>query len=71
WVFFFDLDRPVHCALEFETAWMDLEFFHRFAVAHDQFRQLGETGIRSFGKKTSVLYDIKYILPPDAVDDRL
>jgi len=41
------------------------------AVAHDQFRELGEAGIRSFGKETSVLYDIKYILPPDAVDDRL
>jgi len=41
------------------------------AVAHDQFKQLGEVGIRSFGKESSVLYDIKYILPPDAVDDRL
>ncbi len=41
------------------------------AVAHDQFRQLGEAGIRGFGKDSSVLYDIKYILPPDAVDDRL
>jgi len=41
------------------------------AVAHDQFRRLGEAGIRGFGKETSVVYDIKYILPPDAVDDRL
>ncbi len=41
------------------------------AVAHDQFRAMGETGIRSFGKKTSIVYDIKYVLPPDAVDDRL
>ena len=41
------------------------------AVAHEQFRALGEQGIKAFGKDTSVLYDIKYVLPPDAVDDRL
>ncbi len=41
------------------------------AVAHDQFRKLGEQGIRGFGKQTSVVYDIKYVLPPDSVDDRL
>jgi UDP-N-acetyl-D-galactosamine dehydrogenase len=41
------------------------------AVAHEQFRALGEEGIKAFGKKTSVLYDIKYVLPPEAVDDRL
>ena len=41
------------------------------AVAHDQFRKLGEQGIRGFGKETSVVYDIKYVLPMDAVDDRL
>ena len=41
------------------------------AVAHDQFRALGAEGIRSFCKDASVLYDIKYILPPETVDDRL
>ena len=41
------------------------------AVAHDQFKNLGEQGIRDFGKTTSVVYDIKYVLPPDAVDGRL
>jgi UDP-N-acetyl-D-galactosamine dehydrogenase len=41
------------------------------AVAHDQFRALGEAGIKAFCKETSVLYDIKYVLPPEAVDDRL
>lgn len=40
-------------------------------VAHDQFRALGEAGIKAFCKDTSVLYDIKYVLPPEAVDDRL
>ena len=41
------------------------------AVAHNAFRELGAEGIRAFGKKNSVLYDIKYVLPADAVDDRL
>jgi UDP-N-acetyl-D-galactosamine dehydrogenase len=41
------------------------------AVAHDQFRDLGAQGIRGLGKETSVVYDIKYVLPTDAVDDRL
>jgi len=41
------------------------------AVAHDQFKKLGEQGIRGFGKARSVVYDIKYVLPPDAVDGRL
>ena len=41
------------------------------AVAHDQFRALGADGIRSFCSETSVLYDIKYVLPPELVDDRL
>ena len=41
------------------------------AVAHDQFRALGVDGIHAFCKDTSVLYDIKYVLPADAVDDRL
>ena len=41
------------------------------AVAHDEFRELGAQGIRAFGKKDSVLYDIKYVLASDEVDDRL
>ncbi len=41
------------------------------AVAHDQFRALGEKGIRAFGKGNSIVYDIKYVLPAEAVDDRL
>ena len=41
------------------------------AVAHDQFKALGVDGIRSFGKDSALLYDIKYVLPADAVDDRL
>jgi UDP-N-acetyl-D-galactosamine dehydrogenase len=41
------------------------------AVGHDEFRALGEEGIKALCKETSVLYDIKYVLPADAVDDRL
>ena len=36
-----------------------------------QFRELGRQGVRSFGKEKSVVYDIKYVLPPDQSDDRL
>jgi len=41
------------------------------AVAHDEFKALGADGIRDFCKDNSVLYDIKYVLSPDDVDDRL
>jgi UDP-N-acetyl-D-galactosamine dehydrogenase len=41
------------------------------AVAHDQFRALGAEGIRAFGKDNSIVYDIKYVLPKEAVEDRL
>ena len=41
------------------------------AVGHDQFRALGEGGIRAFGKPGAVVYDVKYVLPRDAVDGRL
>ncbi|MCG8370671.1 MAG: nucleotide sugar dehydrogenase, partial [Proteobacteria bacterium] len=41
------------------------------AVTHDTFRDLGERGVRAFGKDNSIVYDIKYLLPADAADDRL
>ena len=41
------------------------------AVAHDEFKALGADGILAFAKDTSVIYDIKYVLPPELVDDRL
>lgn len=41
------------------------------AVAHQQFKQLGAAGIRSFGKKSHVLYDLKYLLPQQDSDLRL
>lgn len=41
------------------------------AVAHDQFRELGEAGLRRLGRAEHVLYDIKHILPKRAVDGRL
>lgn len=41
------------------------------AVGHNQFKTLGSTGIRAFGKENSVLFDVKYALPKDEVDARL
>lgn len=41
------------------------------AVGHQQFVDLGPEGIRAFGKAASVIYDVKYVLPRDAVDGRL
>ena len=40
-------------------------------VGHDEFRKLGATVIRAHGKPESVLYDVKYVLPREAVDGRL
>jgi UDP-N-acetyl-D-galactosamine dehydrogenase len=40
-------------------------------VGHQQFRELGATGIKAFGKENSVLYDVKYVLPKEEVDERL
>lgn len=41
------------------------------AVGHDQFKQMGGQGVRRLGKPQTVVYDVKYVLPRDAVDGRL
>jgi len=41
------------------------------AVAHRQFRDLGADDIRALGKPDSVLFDVKYLLPKEAVDEYL
>jgi UDP-N-acetyl-D-galactosamine dehydrogenase len=41
------------------------------AVGHKQFVALGAEGVRAFGKSESVVYDVKYVLPREAVDGRL
>jgi UDP-N-acetyl-D-glucosamine/UDP-N-acetyl-D-galactosamine dehydrogenase len=41
------------------------------AVAHRQFSDMGVERIRALGKSQHVLYDLKYVLPCDAVDLRL
>jgi UDP-N-acetyl-D-galactosamine dehydrogenase len=41
------------------------------AVGHREFVAMGAEGIRAFGKPLSVVYDVKYVLPRDAVDGRL
>jgi UDP-N-acetyl-D-glucosamine/UDP-N-acetyl-D-galactosamine dehydrogenase len=41
------------------------------AVGHDEFRDMGEVGIRAMGKLNHILYDLKYSLPREASDLRL
>jgi UDP-N-acetyl-D-galactosamine dehydrogenase len=41
------------------------------AVAHSKFREMGVASIRSFGKPSHVLYDLKYLFPVEASDLRL
>lgn len=41
------------------------------AVAHDQFAARGAAGIRALCRDGAVLYDVKSLLPRDAVDGRL
>jgi UDP-N-acetyl-D-galactosamine dehydrogenase len=41
------------------------------AVAHPEFRSLGASGIRAFGKPGHVLYDVKSVLPLGEADARL
>jgi UDP-N-acetyl-D-galactosamine dehydrogenase len=41
------------------------------AVAHNQFKKLSLEDIKSYGKKSHVIYDIKYLLNHDQVDGRL
>jgi len=40
-------------------------------VAHKEFRAMGLQKVRALGKKTHVLYDIKYVFRTDEVDGRL
>ena len=41
------------------------------AVAHKDFIELGEQGIKSFGEKDVIIYDVKGILPKNVADGRL
>ena len=41
------------------------------AVAHNEFKEMGKTGIAKFCKIKSLIYDLKYILPREEVDLRL
>jgi UDP-N-acetyl-D-glucosamine/UDP-N-acetyl-D-galactosamine dehydrogenase len=41
------------------------------AVAHQEFQQLGAGHIRKYGTENSILYDVKHVLPKEAVDGRL
>ncbi|KAA6187694.1 nucleotide sugar dehydrogenase [Thiohalocapsa marina] len=41
------------------------------AVAHREFAEQGADWVRGFGRASSVVYDLKYVLPAEAVDLRL
>jgi UDP-N-acetyl-D-galactosamine dehydrogenase len=41
------------------------------AVAHKEFVELGNEGIRAFGRPGHILYDLKHVLPATAADIRL
>lgn len=41
------------------------------AVAHDQFVEGGEASVRRYGAPSHILYDLKYVLPPEMSDLRL
>ena len=41
------------------------------AVSHDKFRLMTIDKIRKLGKKTNVIYDVKYLFKPNDVDGRL
>lgn len=41
------------------------------AVAHEEFKKMGADTIRGLGKSNVVVYDLKYILPPQQSDLRL
>ncbi len=41
------------------------------AVSHRQFIEMGGEGIRALGKPGCIVFDVKQVLPRDAVDDRL
>lgn len=40
-------------------------------VAHDEFKEMGEQGIKAFSKEEHILYDVKHTLPKNSVDARL
>lgn len=41
------------------------------AVGHREFKEMGASGLRRFGKKEHVLFDLKYLLPKAEADMRL
>jgi len=41
------------------------------AVGHQQFKAMGLDGVKALGKENSVIFDVKYLYPADAVDGRL
>ena len=58
----------------FKTGVSEINFLDKIdliAVPHDEFKLMGGKKIRSLGKSSSVIYDLKYILLEDQSDLRL
>lgn len=41
------------------------------AVGHREFKEMGAAGIRALGKPSAILFDVKYVLDKEDVDERL
>jgi UDP-N-acetyl-D-galactosamine dehydrogenase len=59
--------------LECLTDWPDRGVYDAvvLAVGHKQFKELGASGIKAFGKVDCVVYDVKSLLPLGSADGRL
>jgi len=51
----------------------NLDTYHAIiiAVSHQQFKEMGLSGVKALGKDNHIVYDIKYLFPSDGVDGRL
>ena len=63
--------RVAEAAKVIENTQRDLNIALILGVAHRDFLDLGEEGLRRLGKSPSVLYDVKSVLPKGASDARL
>jgi UDP-N-acetyl-D-galactosamine dehydrogenase len=67
---------PEHAQEEFGFTPIDKPQAGRYdaiviAVAHDKFKEMGIGAVRALAKPESIVFDIKYLFPANAVDGRL
>jgi UDP-N-acetyl-D-galactosamine dehydrogenase len=68
--------KSFNCNVDVYDPWINKPIQGKYdaiviAVAHDEFKSLTEKQIRSYGKSSHVLYDIKYLLKANQSDGRL